>query len=568
MLGGLRPETALLVIPEDLPDSKEVEYGSDSSHSDFGHLQTRTISTDLLELNDLILLRPGSIPPADGTIVNGTTTTDESSLTGESLPVTKNIGDSIFTGTTNLTSPIIMRVDELGDETVLQKIVRAVSEAQGRKAPIEHLADRITSVFVPIVVWLSLAILTIWLSLSLSKAIPEDMLQGRTTTGDRVFFAFEFAIAVLVVACPCGIGLAAPTAQTVGAGMAARLGVLAKGGGEAFQLASQVDVVVFDKTGTLTTGVMEVVETKLAEHDARSWIWAAVRSLEEGSGHPLAKAIVTYCDNDQKHPVSEVAVKVTKIEEVAGRGMMGVVLVGKEEFDIVVGNEGLSGTSSDPTTESWKEQGYSIVVASIASRLPSGSCELSSSPISPLSRFTSILSIAISDTPRSDAISTITTLKAAGKHVYMLSGDNTTTATAVARRLGIDANCVKAGVLPHEKAEFISTLKEKKVRYRDWKKFGKEMERNSTVLFCGDGLNDAAALTAADVGVALAHGSQITLTTASFVLLSTSSSLTSLASLLILSRRVYNRQKLNFGWAMVRSLIFIHNALDIDDLPT
>jgi cation transport ATPase len=204
MLGAIRPETALLVSNIDTNSASE-EAG------------TRQVPVDMLELGDTILVQPGSIPPADGTIVSGKTTVDESSLTGESKPVEKGPGDTLVCGTTNLTSAVTIRVDKLGDATVLEKIVRAVADAQGRKAPIERLADRISGVFVPIVVWLSLVILAIWLGVSLGGALPEGSLpMGREETGDRVFFAFEFTIAVLVVACPCGIGLAAPTAQAVG----------------------------------------------------------------------------------------------------------------------------------------------------------------------------------------------------------------------------------------------------------------------------------------------------------------------------------------------------------------
>lgn len=202
MLGAIRPEKALLVAGTEAEPSED---------------KITQVSVDTLELGDVILVQPGSIPPADGSIISGQTTVDESSLTGESLPVTKGPGDMLVCGTTNLTSAVTLRVEKLGDATVLEKIVRAVADAQGRKAPIERLADQISGVFVPIIVWLSLVILAVWLGVSLGHVMPDGYLpMGRDGTGDRVFFAFEFMIAVLVVACPCGIGLAAPTAQAVG----------------------------------------------------------------------------------------------------------------------------------------------------------------------------------------------------------------------------------------------------------------------------------------------------------------------------------------------------------------
>ena len=202
MLGAIRPEKALLVADAVAESSED---------------KVIQVSVDALELGDTILIQPGSIPPADGSIISGQTTVDESSLTGESLPVAKGPGDMLVCGTTNLTSAVMLRVEKLGDATVLEKIVRAVADAQGRKAPIERLADQISGVFVPIIVWLALIILAIWLGVSLGHVIPDDYVpMGQGGTGDRVFFAFEFMIAVLVVACPCGIGLAAPTAQAVG----------------------------------------------------------------------------------------------------------------------------------------------------------------------------------------------------------------------------------------------------------------------------------------------------------------------------------------------------------------
>ncbi|KDQ20362.1 hypothetical protein BOTBODRAFT_395063 [Botryobasidium botryosum FD-172 SS1] len=543
MLGTMRPDTALLVV-----DNSDEQQDSESDTVRKGGLETVSIPVDHLEISDRILLRPGSIPPADGTLLSGNTTMDESSLTGESVPVPKQPGDSLLTGTTNLTGAVVMRVDKLGDATVLQKIVQAVAEAQSKKAPIERLADRITSVFVPAIVWLSLLILVVWLSVSLTGAIPDSYLEmGRTAVSDRVFFAFEFAIACLVVACPCGIGLAAPTAQAVGAGMAARAGILAQGGGEAFQLASVVDTVVFDKTGTLTMGEAVVVDAEQLV-DAGNWLWAAVRALEEGSSHPLGVALVKY--SAEKIQGREDEVELVSSEEVAGKGVKGLIRHGENEYEVLVGNEGFvksqqarypEGTS-DATLTEWKAAGRSVVLVALAdASAASGSAQPA---------FNIAIRIGIADTPRPEASTVIATLRKAGKEVWMLSGDNETTARAVARGLGIEDEKVVAGVLPHEKAGFIKTLRERTVKQRNFFT-RREKVTNCVVAFCGDGLNDTAALAGADVGVALSHGSQITLTTASFVLLSTTSALSALPTLFGLSRRVYRRQKLNFGWAMV-----------------
>jgi Cu+-exporting ATPase len=416
----MRPEHALLITEEQSLEKLEGGLGSVSS---------TTITLDELELGDHILIRPGSIPPADGTVLYGSTTVDESSLTGESLPVTKQHGDALLSGTTNLTSAVVMSVDKLGDSTMLEAIVQAVSEAQGQKAPIERLADRVTSFFVPVVIWLSVVVLAVWLGVSLSGVIPDSFLDSnRTSTGDRVFFAFEFAIATLVVACPCGIGLAAPTAQAVGSGMAARAGILAQGGGEAFQLASAVDTVVFDKTGTLTTGDTVVVDSDDST-DAPIWLGEAIRALEEGSSHPLAIAIANYYTASGSKPLHPI--RVLRSEEVPGKGVKGVIQYEAEEFEVISGNEGFvrvdngaQGVTS--LAEEWKSSGKSLVLVAI-------------SPLGPEpSTFKIVASLAISDTPRPEAADTVAKLKKSGKEVWMLSGDNPLTAKAVGRNLGID----------------------------------------------------------------------------------------------------------------------------------
>ncbi|KAG9105046.1 hypothetical protein FRC06_000019 [Ceratobasidium sp. 370] len=529
MLGAIRPEKALLVTKAE-PTSSEQSVSQ--------------ISVDKLELGDMILVQPGSVPPADGSIVSGQTTVDESSLTGESLPVTKGPGDALVCGTTNLTSAVTLRVEKLGDATVLEKIVRAVADAQGRKAPIERLADRISGVFVPIIVWLSLLILSVWLGVSLGHVIPDDYLpMGENGTGDRVFFAFEFMIAVLVVACPCGIGLAAPTAQAVGAGMAAKAGILAQGGGEAFQRASEVTAVVFDKTGTLTIG--EPTVTDSATFDAPTWVPAAVREMELGSSHPIALALVRHSESIG----AESEIEILECEEKSGRGLAALVRVGEQVYPVLVGNALLlrdhGATVDDPLSSEWQAQGKTIVfVATGSPRGASGGA----------STYKLVMRLAVADALRPEAVATVSALQDAGKQVWMLSGDNVVTAKAVAKNLAIPEDRVVAGVLPHEKADFISRLQAQPVisfsRF-PWLKG----EEKAVVAFCGDGLNDSAAIAAADVGVALSHGSQITLSSASFVLLS--SSLSTLPYLLRLSRKVYRRQKMNFAWALVYNVAMV-----------
>ncbi|KAG8684261.1 hypothetical protein FRC09_015504 [Ceratobasidium sp. 395] len=472
MLGAIRPEKALLVN----------NVGAASSEQSLTQ-----VSVDELELGDMILVQPGSVPPADGSIVTGQTTVDESSLTGESLPVAKGPGDTIVCGTTNLTSAITLRVEKLGDATVLEKIVRAVADAQGRKAPIERLADQISGIFVPIIVWLSLVILSVWLGVSLGHAIPDDYLpMGQDGTGDRVFFAFEFMIAVLVVACPCGIGLAAPTAQAVGAGMAAKAGILAQGGGEAFQRASQVTAVVFDKTGTLTIG--EPTVTDFTVFDPPTWVPTAVREMEVGSSHPIALALVRHCESIS----TESKIELLECEEKSGRGLVALVQAGDEAYPVLVGNASLlrdyGAVVDDSLSNEWQAQGKTVVFVAVGS--PRGASE---------NTYRLVTCLAVADALRPEAISTVSALQDAGKQVWMLSGDNVVTAKAVAKSLAIPEDQVVAGVLPHEKAEFISRLQAQPV-VRSSRIPWLKGEEKAVVAFCGDGLNDSAAIAAADVG--------------------------------------------------------------------
>lgn len=488
----MRPESALLLRP-----SHEFEKASEA---EFDTTVPISIPIEHIELGDYLLIQPGAVPPADGDIVYGTTTFDESSVTGEFMPVHKAPGEAIMTGTINLAAPIVIRVQHVGEETMLQKIVHAVAEGQSRKAPIERVADRITSVFIPVVVYISLAVLAIWLGLSLGHAIPDSYLpEGRTANGDRVFFAFEFAISCLVIACPCGIGLAAPTAQAVGAGMAAKAGILAQGGGEAFQAAAKVDTVVFDKTGTLTLGEA-VVADALIEEKVPSWVFAAVRMMEGGSSHPLALAISRFCAKTYGEDAE--GVHILQSDEVSGRGVRATisvddqtgstpvtkgVLVGNEAFILEDHHAALPARLLTPQLQKWRETGHSVVLVALADMNEGNvSCEVQGF-------------LAIADTIRPEAGQTVAKLQASGREVFMLTGDNEITARAVARQLGIDAEHVKAGVLPYEKADFIAKLQDRRAELRRWWS-RRTTERRSIVAFCGDGLNDSAALARADVG--------------------------------------------------------------------
>lgn len=590
LLGQLRPETALLVddtvyepeltlVASSSPDDSLKATTSIEKHSEgdaqpvIGKQSTRNVPVEHLEKGDVILIPPGSLPPTDGVVVSGHTAFDESSLTGESRPIKKGPGDEVFTGTTNLSGAITIRITTTAGETMLEKIMRAVSEASGHKAPIEKLAETLTGVFVPTIVYLAIVILVIWLSLAGANVLTGH---GDGKGGGEYFFAIEFAIATLVVACPCGIGLAVPCANAVGTGLVAKAGVLATTGGEAFLGATQISIVVLDKTGTLTIGKSTVT-------DQRHWpvpsgsgggdtgsalspvhMDAMVREVERGSTHPLAQGIVAQLDQ-KLSASSHGTVEVKSTEEVAGRGVVSTVEVDGESTDILIGNAALlsdHGVVLDPQQEqvinAWSEDAKSVVLVAIR---PS---HLSLHPTNP---FRMVSAYGLSDPPRESTSPALAALRGMGMQVKMLSGDNRATAIAVGKTIGISPEDVIADVSPQGKADIVRSLQSAgspfppppSSRLSTWlshlplPRVRTKAVYPRRVMFVGDGLNDSVALAAADVSVAMGHGSQATLAGSDFVLLS--SSLAALPTLLRLSRKITQRQKLNLAWACVFNIV-------------
>jgi len=524
----LRPNTAVLV---------ESTKGQGQTSS--------TIPLDELEHGDIIRIAKGAAPPADGIIISGETTFDESSLTGEARPVRKIEGDEIFAGTVNQMAAVTVRVTGIEGKSMLDQIVQVVREGQTKRAPVEQIADTLTSYFVPVITLIAIITWLVWLSLGLSGSLAGTN-QHFDSSGEWVAFAFKFAISVFVVACPCGIGLAAPTAIFVGGGLAAKHGILAKGGGEAFEKAHKVDCVVFDKTGTLTTGGEPQItnwhvslDDSTGDHSPEM-IWSALRSLEENSSHPIAKAVVHFHENHLS------ALELGQIDEISGRGMKATARRdGQELFDIAAGNEALMDDLGAPIPcdaankiEQWKTEAKSIVLVAIR---PYGT-----------SSWTLATSLAISDPIRPEAASVIEALKARGTQVWMLSGDNITTARAVASLVGIPQDNILAEVLPSEKAAKITYLQSTLHASDD---FSRSSSGRAIVAMVGDGINDSPALTSADVGIAIGSGSDVAISSADFVL--ATSQLGTVLTLLDLSRAVFLRIKFNFGWALVYNLVAI-----------
>lgn len=521
-LGKLRPTTALLVEKDMV-----------------GTETTTTVAVDQLDFGDIIRVPHGASPPADGIIVTGESSFDESSLTGESRLIKKSEGDQVFAGTVNKASAVTVRVTGASGRSMLDQIVEVVREGQTKRAPIEQIADFMTAYFVPVITLVAIVTFVTWMSLGYSHALPEDYGEG---AGSWAAFAIQFAIAVFVVACPCGLALAAPTAIFVGGGIAAKHGILAKGGGEAFEKASKIDCVVFDKTGTLTEGgEPQVTDSALfpdgdVSENERQSVLGALKSVEENSSHPIAKAIISFCGAETP------GVEVDGLEEIPGRGMKATFKgTGGEASEILVGNELLmkeSGVSISPSVNSllttWKEEAKSVAL-------------VATKPVQDTT-WTLSAALSISDPIRPEAVAVIKALTSRGTQVWMLSGDNATTACAVAQRIGIPASNVLAEVLPSEKAA--------KIRYlQSTLHAGQSTTKRAMIAMVGDGINDSPALATADIGIAIGSGSDVAISSADFVL--ATSSLTAVLTLLELSKVVFRRIKFNFGWAVIYNLLAV-----------
>lgn len=549
LLGKLRPTEALLIDPIRSPLSAQSQLhpAEPTSHK---------TPVDLLDVGDIVKVLHGASPPSDGTIIDGDAKFDESSLTGESRLVAKDVGDGVFAGTINKGSPILVRISNVSGTSMLDQIVRVVREGQARRAPIERVADVITSHFVPLVVLIGVSTWIIWLALGLSGSLPASYRD--TSVGGWPLWSLQFSIAVFVIACPCGIGLAAPTALFVGGGLAAQHGILVKGGGEAFQEASGLDCIVFDKTGTLTEGGEPTVTGyECFSADDEKMVLGMVRRLEESSTHPIARALTSFCDGKAAEGIN-----VENITEIPGKGMRGMFTSSsndQKEVEIILGNEALMsdygieiGHNVNVTLDVWKTQGKSVALFAMSVLLqPPGEADAERAIAWQLSAV-----FAASDQIRPESAAVVRALQSRGIEVWMLSGDNPTTARAVGTMVGIGEDNVIAGVLPEQKAEKIQYLQKTLVQN------GRQGARErATVAMVGDGINDAPALTMADVGIAIGSGSDVAISSAEFVLMS--SRLTSLLVLIDLSRTVFRRVRFNFGWALVYNLVALPIAAGV-----
>ena len=456
---------------------------------------------------DLVRVRPGDKVPVDGVVVEGRSLLDESMLTGESQPVSKAAGDTVIGATINTSGSFVFRVTRTGGDTVLAQIIDLVRQAQGSKAPIQRVADRISAVFIPIVVGVAALTFVLWLLLGPSPALT---------------YAVQATITVLIIACPCAMGLATPTAVMVGTGKGAELGVLIKGG-QALEAAAALDAVVFDKTGTITQGRPVLTDIIPAGNHAsrRQELLRLVAAAETGSEHPLGQAILVAArDEDLVVPVA------IGFEAVAGRGIQVTV----ERQVVLVGSLALLDEATVAVPDA---------VRADAARLAG----LARTPIAVAvdGAFAGLLAVA--DPVRPEAATAVAELMALGSDVWLLTGDTRSTAEAVARQVGISADRVRAEVLPGEKAAVIAALQ----------------EGGRRVAMVGDGINDAPALAGADLGIAIGTGTDVAIEASDVTLVGGSPG--GVVRAIALARATVRTIRQNLFWAFAYNVVLIPVAM-------
>ena len=480
-LVGLAPKMAMV-----LRDGQEVE-----------------IPVEEVQVGDLIRVKPGEKVPVDGVVTEGNSTVDESMLTGESIPVSKSVGDEVIGASLNKTGSFILKATKIGKDTALSQIIQLVEQAQGSKAPIAKLADKVSGVFVPIVIVLALVSGLAWYFLGQESWV----------------FALTITISVLVIACPCALGLATPTAIMVGTGKGAENGILLKSG-EALEEANHVNMVVFDKTGTITNGTPVVTDVVTADNTDADALVRLAASLEVASEHPLGEAIVAKA-KEQGATFDEV----TNFEAIPGFGIKGhvgetLVFLGNEKW---MRENGLVDEAMNEKANRFAEQGKTPLYIGYNDAVQG--------------------LIVVADTVKESSARAIQTLHEMGIQVAMMTGDHERTAQAIAAEVGIDR--VFSEVLPQDKANYVSKLQ----------------EEGYIVAMVGDGINDAPALAQAQVGIAIGTGTDVAIESADAVLMK--SDLMDVPAMLKLSRATIRNIKENLFWAFAYNVIGIPFAMGV-----
>lgn len=461
------------------------------------------ISIDDLVVGDVIQVRPGEKLPADGIVISGEGFVDESMLTGESMPVGKSVGDTVSAATLNGKGFLKLHATHVASDTLLARIVGLVEQAQGAKLPIQTAVDRITAVFVPIVLALAVLTVAVWLILGSQSAFGLAIVAG---------------ISVLIIACPCAMGLATPTSIMVGTGRAAEKGVLFRKG-DALQTLSEIETVVFDKTGTLTEGKPKVAMVQFSDGQDEAHVLGLVLAAEMQSEHPLSKAIVDFA-----HENGAQSVDVEQFTSITGRGVQATVA----QRSVLVGSQTLM-----------RENGIDISIFDEAANQAAAS---GATPVYAALDGEAAAFFSIADQIKSDTEVALSTLRSSGKSVVMLTGDNARTAQAIADMLDIDQ--VISDVLPADKASAI-----------------KQLQQSGKVAFVGDGINDAPALATADVGIAIGTGTDIAVESADVVLVA--GRLSGLTDATKIAAQTMRNIRQNLFWAFAYNILLIPVAAGI-----
>lgn len=483
-LMGLQPKTVRIML-----NGEEVE-----------------LAINEVEVGHTIIVKPGEKIPVDGKVITGTSYIDESMITGEPIPIQKAKGGKIFAGTVNQKGSFTFVAEEVGGATLLAQIIRMVQEAQGSKAPVQQLVDKVAGVFAPIVIAISIITFLIWMILGGENAFSHALLTS---------------VAVLVIACPCALGLATPTAIMVGIGRGAENNILIKDA-ESLELGHQVDAIVLDKTGTVTEGKPEVTHIEWIDQSNAAPQSSILLAMESQSEHPLAEAVVKYLKSDKIKPAL-----IEGFDSLTGQGVTAFDKTGEKYF---IGNERLINTNSIhmPTIakdllNQWQGEAKTVILFANSQKV--------------------LAVLAIADKIKATSKSAIETLQQRGIEVYMLTGDNRQTAAEVAKQVGIRQ--YKASVMPSDKAEFVKELQ----------------HQGRVVAMVGDGINDSHALAQADVSIAMGQGSDIAMEVAKMTLIT--SDLQAVPKALKLSQKTVMGIRQNLFWAFIYNIIGIPVAAGV-----
>lgn len=513
--------------------------------------EEKIIPTELLEIDDIVVIRPGDKIPADGMLVRGTTFVDESMVTGEAMPVHKHIGDNMIAGTVNGDGRVDLRVTRAGHATQLSQIVKLVQDAQTARAPIQELADKLAGYFVPMILILGLSTFLVWMVLCHVLSHPPEIFL-EDNSGGKIVVCVKLCISVIVFACPCALGLATPTAVMVGTGVGAENGILIKGGA-ALERITKVTHIILDKTGTITYGKMSVASTDLVSQWARSDVskrlwWSIVGLAEMGSEHPVGKAILGAAKEELgMGPEGTIDGSVGDFKAVVGKGVSVTVepaTSSRTRYLVQVGNLVFLQDNGVDVPEDAVQAAEKINLSADV-----GKSTVKSSGAGTTNIFVAIDGVytgyvCLSDKIKEDAAATISILHRMRIKTSIVTGDQRSTALAVASVVGIDADNVYAGVSPDQKQAIVQEIQ----------------QSGEVVGMVGDGINDSPALATADVGIAMASGTDVAMEAADVVLMRPTE-LIIIPAALSLTHTIFRRIKLNLGWACLYNAIGLPIAM-------